>query len=74
MVKPIPGKHYRHYKGGEYKVVGFAKHSETLEVMILYLSLKDEKTVWARPLKMFNEVTINKETGEQVKRFSLISK
>ena len=31
---------YRHFKGNVYEVVGEAKHSETLECLVLY---KDEK-------------------------------
>ena len=51
----VIGKTYRHFKGNLYKVVGFAKHSETLEDMIIYCPLKTGDT-WVRPLKMWNEV------------------
>jgi len=57
----IIGKTYRHFKGNLYKVVGFAKHSETLEDMIIYSSLKTGDT-WVRPLKMWNEIVDDKGT------------
>lgn len=55
------GKIYRHYKGNAYKIIAFAKHSETLEDMIIYSSIKDGAT-WARPYKMWNETVDNKGT------------
>ena len=51
-------KTYRHYKGNLYKVLGFAKHSETLEDMIVYQSLKTGE-IWVRPAFMWNE-TVDK--------------
>ncbi len=55
MQEIIIGKTYRHFKGNLYKVIGFAKHSETLEDMVVYQPLKTGVT-WVRPLKMWNEV------------------
>lgn len=49
------GKVYRHYKGKEYLVLHIAKHSETLEDMVVYQALYGEKRIWVRPLKMFLE-------------------
>lgn len=49
------GKKYRHYKGNLYEIIALAKHSETLDEMIIYKSLKDG-AVWARPKSMWNEV------------------
>jgi hypothetical protein len=49
---------YEHFKGGKYEVVGFAKHSETLEKMVLYKHLGDPPAggeLWVRPLAMFLE-------------------
>jgi len=64
-----PGK-YRHYKGKEYMVIGTAKHSETLEDMVVYRALYAEEQIWVRPLEMFvEEVEVN---GEKVPRFSSI--
>lgn len=60
------GKTYKHYKGNLYKIIGFAKHSETLEDLIIYQSEKTGE-FWARPYKMWNETVDDKGTL----RFSL---
>ena len=49
-----PGR-YRHYKGGEYEVIGVARHSETLEPLVIYRPLYNETGLWARPHAMFFE-------------------
>ena len=49
-----PGR-YRHFKGNEYEVLGVAKHSETLEPMVVYRSLYGEGGLWVRPLSMWDE-------------------
>jgi hypothetical protein len=49
---------YRHYKGGEYDVVGTVRHSETLEPMTLYRALYGEQGLWVRPAAMFEEVVV----------------
>ena len=49
-----PGR-YRHFKGNEYEVVGVAKHSETLETMVVYRALYGEGGLWVRPLSMWSE-------------------
>lgn len=60
---------YRHYKGNRYRVVGVAKHSETLEEMVVYEALYGEGGLWVRNKEMFLEsVTIN---GETIERFKL---
>jgi len=46
---------YRHYKGGQYEVIGTARHSETLEPMTVYRALYGEHGLWVRPAAMFNE-------------------
>jgi hypothetical protein len=46
---------YRHYKGHEYEVIGVARHSETLEPMVIYRAMYGEKEFWVRPLEMFLE-------------------
>jgi hypothetical protein len=50
-----PTGRYRHYKGGEYEVVGVARHSETLEPMVVYRPLYNESGLWVRPHAMFFE-------------------
>jgi hypothetical protein len=46
---------YRHYKGGEYEVLGVVRHSETCEPMVLYRALYGERGLWVRPHAMFFE-------------------
>ena len=58
---------YRHFKGNEYRVLAIARHSETLEPMVVYRALYGEQGVWVRPAKMWNE-TIEKD-GKSFKRF-----
>lgn len=61
---------YKHFKGNEYMVVYIAKHSETLEDMVVYQALYGEYGMWVRPLKMFLEqVEVN---GQMVNRFEEI--
>ena len=61
------GKIYKHYKGNLYKVIALAKHSETLEDIVVYSSLDGDK-VWARPAYMWNDTVDSKDT----KRFTLV--
>lgn len=63
---------YRHYKGKEYRVIGVAKHSETLEDLVVYEALYENETskLWVRPLSMFLE-TVAIE-GKEVPRFEYI--
>lgn len=49
----VIGKKYRHFKGNEYIVLHVAKHSETLEELVVYQALYGEHGIWVRPLKMF---------------------
>ena len=44
---------YRHKKGNIYRVLFEAKHSETLEDLVIYQDVKDETKIWARPKSMF---------------------
>jgi len=66
---PPPGR-YRHYKGGEYRLVGVVRHSETLEPLVLYRPLYNASGDWVRPYAMFFEhVVIN---GVRQPRFTRI--
>ena len=47
-----PGR-YRHYKGGDYEVLGVARHSETLEPLVVYQPLYNATGWWVRPHAMF---------------------
>jgi hypothetical protein len=49
---------YRHYKGGEYEVIGTVRHSEDLQPMTLYRALYGERGLWVRPTTMFNETVL----------------
>jgi glycosidase len=62
---------YRHFKGGEYEVIGFATHTETEEKLVIYISLYDNNKVWARPYDMFTEYV--EVDGRQVPRFTPIN-
>ena len=66
----IPLGRYRHFKGNEYEVIAIAKHSETLEEMVVYRALYGEHGLWVRPAKMFFE-TIERD-GKRMKRFGLV--
>ena len=46
---------YRHFKGKEYRVIGMAKHSETLADMVVYQALYGEQGLWVRPAEMWTE-------------------
>lgn len=61
-----PGR-YRHFKGGEYEVIGIAKNSETLEEMVVYKALYADGGLWVRPASMWNE-TVSRD-GKLFKRF-----
>lgn len=61
---------YEHYKGKRYKVIGIARHSETLEELVVYQALYGEYGLWVRPLKMFmEEVEIDRK---RVPRFKYL--
>jgi len=68
----VVGGRYRHYKGNEYRVIGLAKHSETLEELVVYEALYDNprSKLWVRPKEMFlEEVEVN---GVRIPRFAFI--
>ena len=63
---PEPGKNYRHYKGGLYKVLFLSKHSENEEILVNYQSLLFG-SYYSRPLDSWNELNPDGEV-----RFILI--
>lgn len=63
----LPGK-YRHFKGGLYEVIGVARHSETLEEVVVYRALYGEGGLWVRPAAMWNE-TVTRD-GTTYRRFT----
>jgi hypothetical protein len=65
--EPCPGL-YRHYKGNDYRVIGLARHSETLEPLVVYQALYGEHGLWVRPAAMFVETI--EHAGRRVPRFA----
>ena len=61
---------YRHFKGGEYELLGIATHSETMEPMVVYRALYGEGGVWVRPASMWSEEIIR--DGKRIRRFSRV--
>ncbi len=66
----LPGR-YRHYKGNEYEVLGIAKHTETLEELVVYRALYGACGLWIRPRTMFLETVTWK--GRVVARFERVN-
>jgi len=64
-----PGR-WRHFKGMEYQVIGVAKHSETLEEMVVYRALYGEGGLWVRPAWMWNEIV--ERDGKTFPRFAFV--
>ncbi len=66
----IPLGKYRHFKGGEYEVLGIARHSETDEPMVVYRALYGDGALWVRPATMWNEAV--ERDGAVCPRFTYI--
>ena len=66
-VQSIPCGRYRHFKGNMYEVLFTARHSETLEPMVVYRALYGNGDVWVRPAEMWNE-TVERD-GTTYRRF-----
>ena len=69
MQEIIPGR-YRHYKGHEYIVIGVARHSETMEELVIYRQEYGDKALWVRPKQMFLETV--EVDGKIVPRFEYL--
>jgi hypothetical protein len=72
-LQPLPATPvglYRHYKGGQYEVIGVARHSETLEPLVVYRPLYNATGLWVRPHAMFFEEI--EHEGRRVARFALL--
>lgn len=61
---------YRHYKGNLYQVIGLARHSETLEPLVVYQALYGSYGIWVRPFEMFASPI--EHNGVQMQRFEFI--
>ena len=64
-----PGR-WKHFKGNEYEVLGIARHSETLEPMVVYRALYGEGGLWVRPAAMWLETV--ERNGQHIPRFTYI--
>lgn len=58
---------WRHFKGGRYELIDIARHSETLEMMVVYRALYGEGGLWVRPLAMWSEQVVR--DGKTYTRF-----
>jgi hypothetical protein len=64
------GQIWRHYKGKNYKILLFCKHSETGEELVVY-QREEDGNIYARPMDLFFQ---NAEwEGKTVPRFTLIT-
>jgi len=66
---------YRHFKGNEYELIGTARHSETLEPLVIYKALYTSpefglNAIWARPLSSFTEMI--ERDGKTIARFTFV--
>ncbi|SHI16633.1 Protein of unknown function [Sporobacter termitidis DSM 10068] len=64
-----PGR-WRHFKGNDYEVLYLARHSETLEPMVVYRALYGEGGVWVRPASMWLQAVTHQ--GAVVRRFTYV--
>ena len=74
MRKIIANKTYKHFKGKTYKVLNFAVHTETKEILVIYQALYDDFGIYARPYDMFSS-KVDKDKYPDIKsiyRFELI--
>lgn len=69
MQEIISGR-YRHYKGHEYTVIGIARHSETMEELVIYRQEYGDNALWVRPKQMFLETV--EVDGKILQRFEYL--
>ena len=58
---------YQHYSGKQYEVLGVARHTESLEELVIYRALYSLYDLWVRPLGMFLEHVVY--NGQLIPRF-----
>jgi len=66
----LVGREFVHFKGGRYRLEGFAKYTETREEMVVYRALYGEGGLWVRPAAMFFEHV--EKPGYSGPRFKLV--
>lgn len=62
---------YRHFKGNLYEVIGVARHSESLEEMVVYKALYGNGDMWVRPVSMWDEII--ERDGRTFPRFEFVN-
>ena len=65
-------RYFEHFRGGKYKLIGFARHSETLEELVVYQALYGSNQIWARPYDIFFGKATD-DDGNEVERFKEIT-
>ena len=63
---------YKHYKGGMYRVLSIATHTETTERMVVYQDSTDPSKIWVRPIAIFTDKVI--KDGMKIPRFKYMGK
>lgn len=64
-------RYFVHFKGGLYKLIGFAHHSETLEDLVVYQALYGTHEIWVRPKDLFFSKIVSQ--GIEIERFKEIT-
>ena len=61
---------YQHYKGNHYQVIGLARHSETLEPLVVYQAFYGDYRLWVRPLELFMGTVV--QDSKEIPRFKFV--